>query len=162
MDTNTQTTASVHTDPSTMMTPVIVPSLLSIAKSTRAFLALLLADIGLHPGQDQLLDRLDPLAPVSVSALAEQLSVRPSTVSKMLDRLIETGLVARSANSADARRTMVQLTPDGERVQATVRNVWQRLEIDLAQSLTQDELQVLQSSLTRTGDILTQKLRRLR
>ena len=50
MDTNTQTTASVHTDPSTMMTPVIVPSLLSIAKSTRAFLALLLADIGLHPG----------------------------------------------------------------------------------------------------------------
>ncbi|MAP18661.1 MAG: transcriptional regulator [Aurantimonas sp.] len=135
---------------------------MSIAKSTRAFLALLLADIGLHPGQDQLLDRLDPLAPVSVSALAEQLSVRPSTVSKMLDRLIEKGLVARSANSADARRTMVQLTPDGERVQATVRNVWQRLEIDLAQSLSQDELQVLQSSLTRTGDILTQKLRRLR
>ena len=145
-----------------MMTPVIVPSLLSIAKSTRAFLALLLADIGLHPGQDQLLDRLDPLAPVSVSALAEQLAVRPSTVSKMLDRLIEKGLVARSANSADARRTMVQLTADGERVQATVRGVWQRLEVDLAQSLTQDELQVLQSSLTRTGDILTQKLRRLR
>ncbi|MDX1731464.1 MAG: MarR family winged helix-turn-helix transcriptional regulator [Aurantimonas coralicida] len=162
MDTNTQTTPSVHTDPSTMMTPVIVPSLLSIAKSTRAFLALLLADIGLHPGQDQLLDRLDPLAPVSVSALAEQLAVRPSTVSKMLDRLIEKGLVARSSNSADARRTMVQLTSDGERVQATVRGVWQRLEVDLAQSLTQDELQVLQSSLTRTGDILSQKLRRLR
>jgi DNA-binding MarR family transcriptional regulator len=102
------------------------------------------------------------LAPVSVSALAEQLSVRPSTVSKMLDRLIEKNLVARSANRTDARRTMVQLTAEGERVQATVRGVWQRLEIDLAQSLTQDELEVLQTSLSRTQELLTVKLRRLR
>ncbi|MEF2550763.1 MarR family winged helix-turn-helix transcriptional regulator [Aurantimonas sp. A2-1-M11] len=163
MDTNSQISSSVPTDdPIAIGMPVLVPSLLSIAKSTRAFLALLLADIGLHPGQDQLLDQLDPLAPVSVSALAAQLCVRPSTVSKMLDRLIEKGLVERSTNSSDARRTMVHLTSDGERVQATVRGVWQRLEVDLAHSLSEEELEVLQGSLARTGDLLAQKLRRLR
>ncbi|WP_246233216.1 MarR family winged helix-turn-helix transcriptional regulator [Aurantimonas aggregata] len=145
-----------------MGAPVIVPSLLSIAKSTRAFLALLLAEIDLHPGQDQLLDRLDPNAPISVSALAEQLAVRPSTVSKMLDRLIEKGLVARIANSRDARRTMVQLTPLGEQAQTSIRNVWRRLETDLVASIPADDLAILDRSLARTGELLTQKLRRLR
>lgn len=142
--------------------PVIVPSLLSIAKSTRAFLALLLAEIGLHPGQDQLIDRLDPNAPVSVSTLAEQLAVRPSTVSKMLDRLIEKELVARIANSRDARRTMVQLTPLGEQAQTSIRNLWRRLETDLVASIPVEDLEILDRSLARTGELLTQKLRRLR
>jgi DNA-binding MarR family transcriptional regulator len=142
--------------------PVIVPSLLSIAKSTRAFLALLLAEIDLHPGQDQLLDRLDPNSPVSVSMLADQLFVRPSTVSKMLDRLIEKGLVARTANSRDARRTMVQLTPLGEKAQSSIRELWRRLENDLVSSLPADDVEALDRSLARTDELLTRKLRRLR
>jgi DNA-binding MarR family transcriptional regulator len=142
--------------------PVIVPSLLSIAKSTRAFLALLLAEIDLHPGQDQLLDRLDPNSPVSVSMLADQLFVRPSTVSKMLDRLIEKGLVARTANSRDARRTMVQLTPLGEKAQNSIRELWRRLENDLVSSLPADDVEALDRSLARTDELLTRKLRRLR
>lgn len=142
--------------------PVIVPSLLSIAKSTRAFLALLLAEIDLHPGQDQLIDRLDPNSPVSVSTLAEQLFVRPSTVSKMLDRLIEKGLVARTANNRDARRTMVQLTPLGEQAQISIRALWRRLETDLVSSISVDDLEILDRSLARADELLTRKLRRLR
>lgn len=140
----------------------ILPSLLSIAKSTRAFQALLLAEIGLHPGQDQLLDSLDPANPSSVSMLADQLSVRPSTVSKMLDRLIARGLVARTPNSRDARQTMVQLTPAGEEAQVAIRDIWQRLEADLTSSIPSGDLVALDRSLTHIGDILAQKLRRLR
>jgi len=142
--------------------PLIVPSLLSIAKSTRAFLTLLLAEAGLHPGQDQLLDRLDIHNPINVSTLADQLCVRPSTVSKMLDRLIEKGMVARASSNSDARRTMVQLTAAGEQAQAEVRSIWRRLETDLTSSLSPDEVEVLDRSLVRAGDLLTQRLRRLR
>ena len=142
--------------------PMIVPSLLSIAKSTRAFLTLLLAEVGLHPGQDQLLDCLDAGNPINVSTLADQLAVRPSTVSKMLDRLIEKGLVKRTASSSDARRTMVELTPIGEQAQAEVRAIWRRLELDLTHSLSPEELEILDRSLVRAGDLLTQRLRRLR
>ncbi|MCB8838675.1 MarR family winged helix-turn-helix transcriptional regulator [Aurantimonas sp. VKM B-3413] len=142
--------------------PMIVPSLLSIAKSTRAFLTLLLAEVGLHPGQDQLLDRLDARNPINVSTLADALAVRPSTVSKMLDRLIEKGLVQRTASNSDARRTMVQLTAVGEQAQAQVRAIWRRLEVDLTNSLSSDEVEILDRSLVRAGDLLTQRLRRLR
>lgn len=142
--------------------PVVVNSLLSIAKSTRAFIALLLAEIGLHPGQDQLLDRLDPEQPVSVSVLAEDLAVRPSTISKMLDRLIEKGLVTRLASDSDARRTLVQLTEEGVRAQEQVRAIWQRLETELTSAMDRETLQTLDHTLTSTGDLLARKLRRLR
>ncbi|HDZ74294.1 MAG TPA: MarR family transcriptional regulator [Aurantimonas coralicida] len=140
----------------------ILPSLLSIAKSTRAFQALLLAEIGLHPGQDQLLDSLDPANPTSVSMLADRLSVRPSTVSKMLDRLIDRGLVARTPNIRDARQTMVQLTPMGEEAQVAIRDIWHRLEDDLATSIPSGDIAALNRSLMHVGEILAQKLRRLR
>ncbi len=140
----------------------LVATLLSIAKSTRAFLALLLAQIDLHPGQDQLLVRLTPGEPVSVSALAEQLSVRPSTVSKMLDRLIEKNLVLRESNSRDARRTMVSLTSAGEAAKQRVRKLWLRLEAELGNSVEDSEREALLASLRQVDQLLTTKLRRLR
>ncbi|WP_322189062.1 MarR family winged helix-turn-helix transcriptional regulator [Fulvimarina sp. 2208YS6-2-32] len=139
-----------------------VTSLLAIAKSTRAFIALLLADIDLHPGQDQLLVRLQPNEPVSVSVLAEDLSVRPSTISKMLDRLIEKGLVERGAHKVDLRRTMVQLTPTGEHVRDKVYEVWRKLDIDLIGALDLEERKVLGESLGKIEQLLSQRLRRLR
>ena len=146
----------------TQSPPTIVPSLLSIAKSTRAFLTILLAEIDLHPGQDQLLDRLEMENPLNVSTLADLLAVRPSTVSKMLDRLIERDLVSRSANARDARRTMVHLTASGLEAQRKVREIWNKLEVDLTSSLSKEEISMLDDSLYRAGDILSQKLRRLR
>lgn len=140
----------------------LVPPLLSIAKSTRAFLALLLAEAGLHPGQDQLLDRLEPNVALSVSALAEQLAVRPSTVSKMLDRLIEKDLVTRASSHRDARRTMVTLTEKGRQARILVHATWARLEVDLAGSLTQNEAASLAASLRKADELLSARLRRLR
>lgn len=140
----------------------LVPTLLSISKSTRAFLALLLSEIDLHPGQDQLLHRLEHGETVSVSMLADQLSVRPSTVSKMLDRLIEKELVVRAANNRDARRTMVALTPRGEEVKDKVRTIWSRLEHELTSALQPSDVERLLAALEQVDDLLTVKLRRLR
>ena len=140
----------------------IVPSLLSIAKSTRAFLTLVLTEIDLHPGQDQLLHRLEPESPISVSALADQLAVRPSTVSKMLDRLIEKNLVVRAASNRDARRTMVMLTTEGEAAKRSVRMIWDRIESELVASLNREELSRVSSALDQVDDLLSAMLRRLR
>ena len=140
----------------------IACSLLSISKSTRAFLSLLLADIGLYPGQDQLLDRLELDRPVSVSVLAEQLSVRPSTVSKMLDRLIEKDLVRRLNFEGDARRTMVHLTEPGEEMRARIRSVWSKLEAEVAGNMDTPERDRLAAALAEVDTILATRLRRLR
>ena len=142
--------------------PGLVSSLFSISKSTRAFLALLLSEIGLHPGQDQLLARLEMGRPVSVSALADLLAVRPSTVSKMLDRLIEKGLVRRSSSDGDARRTMVLLTETGKDMQICVHALWRRLEVELVSAMPSTEHQKLAEALTQVETILISRLRRLR
>lgn len=160
--TNALGNGSRHAPISIVDTTHIVPSLLSIAKSTRAFLTLVLSEIDLHPGQDQLLHRLEPDSPVSVSALADQLAVRPSTVSKMLDRLIEKKLVVRAASNRDARRTMVMLTLEGEAAKGAVKVIWDRLEAELVASLDRDELKKVTSALDQVEDLLSAKLRRLR
>ncbi|WP_152047298.1 MarR family winged helix-turn-helix transcriptional regulator [Aureimonas psammosilenae] len=140
----------------------LVPTLLSIAKSSRAFLTLLLADVGLHPGQDQLLQSLIPGETISVSVLADQLAVRPSTVSKMLDRLIDRDLVKRTASSEDARRTMVALTPEGEKARNSVQEVWDRLEAELKSSFGAEEFETQVRVLGKVDELLTTRLRRLR
>ena len=140
----------------------LVPTLLSITKSTRAFLTLLLAEIDLHPGQDQLLHRLELGTPVTVSALADLLAVRPSTVSKMLDRLVEKDLLERIAHRQDGRRTMVILTPEGLAVKNSVQRIWDRLETELTAALSTCEIDNLTSALVQVDDLLKMKLRRLR
>ncbi|MCB8837290.1 MarR family winged helix-turn-helix transcriptional regulator [Aurantimonas sp. VKM B-3413] len=140
----------------------LVPSLLCISKTTRAFNALTLAEIGLHPGQDRLLDQLEVDHPVSVSGLADALGVRPSTVSKMLDRLVERGLVERVPSRSDARQTMVRLLPEGLKAQEAVRNIWKRMEDYLVGAISDDELAAISAALQRTDSVLTTRLRRLR
>lgn len=53
---------------------------------------------------------------VTVTALAERLRVHISTVTGILDRLVQQGLVKREEDPADRRHVVSHLTPDGERV----------------------------------------------
>lgn len=140
----------------------LVTPLFSIAKSTRAFLTLLLAEIDLYPGQDQLLFQLRENGAVSVSFLAAQLSVRPSTASKMLDRLIDRGLAKRMTSSLDARRKTVSLTPEGEAMTLRIAQIWQRLETELGRNLGEAEYHQLSSALRQADHLLVSRLRRLR
>ena len=76
----------------------LVCALLSVSKSTRALTRIKLAERDFHNGQDELLLALDEEAAIPVSKLADELKVRPSTVSKMLERLVRKGLVERSVD----------------------------------------------------------------
>jgi MarR family transcriptional regulator, organic hydroperoxide resistance regulator len=140
----------------------LVRALLSISKSTRAFLALLLSDIGLHLGQDQLIACLQHGEPMSVSTLADRIAVRPSTVSKMLDRLVEKGAVRRVVSAQDARRTMVLLTEEGAALKPRVAQVWARLESELSGGMSPDEARAVKDAMARMDLLLATRLRRHR
>jgi DNA-binding MarR family transcriptional regulator len=137
----------------------LVPKLLSIGKSIRAMMGLKLAELGLHVGQDELLLALVPEATVSVSRLADTLAVRPSTVSKMLDRLVIAGLVERAEDSRDARRTVVRMTSSGVEMQGRICELWQGVENEL-QDLP--DRSVVTHNLQGLQQMLSAKLRRLR
>ncbi len=52
----------------------------------------------------------------SVGQLAEEMRVRPASVTGLTDRLVDHGLIERRADPADRRLVRVALTPEGRRV----------------------------------------------
>jgi len=51
----------------------------------------------------------------TVTELAERLQLAQSTVTELVARSVEAGLIAREGSTSDARVTYLQLTPEGER-----------------------------------------------
>jgi MarR family transcriptional regulator, organic hydroperoxide resistance regulator len=139
----------------------LVPGLVSMAKSVRQLMALKLAPIDVLVGQDQLLGVLDAEHPKSVLDIATELSVRPSTVSKMLDQVGKKGWTLRQGDQDDRRKTLVRLTADGVKVQENVRAVWKRLEDDLVEALGQ-EAEPVATNLACLDQVLAKRLSRLR
>lgn len=109
-------------------------ALLSIAKSTRAFYGIKLASLGFHNGQDELLLAISETG-TQVSVMADQLMIRPSTVSKMLDRLVDRGLVERIGDLQDARRTLIRITPAGLEARQQLLDMRDKVDAELAKAL---------------------------
>jgi DNA-binding MarR family transcriptional regulator len=51
----------------------------------------------------------------TVTELAERLQLAQSTVTELVARSVDAGLIAREGSSSDGRVTFLQLTPEGER-----------------------------------------------
>ena len=142
--------------------PDLVQPLITISKATRQFVAIKLMEIGVVAGQDQLLDALDPDEPRAVCVVAQNLSVRPSTVSKMLDILERRGWCAREADERDMRRTFIRLTQEGQRMRGEVRRIWAEVNGDLARGLAQNDLAALRTALWDVERLVSGRLARLR
>lgn len=135
---------------------------MSSAQSLRALLGLKLAPLGLAAGQDRLLLALDEHGQMSVTALADVLNVRPSTVSKMMDRLMERSLTVRSSDKNDARRTNVELTNEGKALCRKLRVLFESLEADLQSDCTDEEAKRMMEGAALLNEAVGRRLRRLR
>lgn len=103
-------------------------ALLKVAKLYRGTQAQLLAEIGLHPGQDVLLWALgqEPDG-LLVNELADCLSVESPTVTRTLARLETGGWFTRQTVPGDRRAVRIQLTAQGRRVLKQIEATWQTL-----------------------------------
>jgi DNA-binding MarR family transcriptional regulator len=54
-------------------------------------------------------------APISVGQLAEQLMIRDHSAAELVTRLVEAKLVRRKSDPADRRRSLLIMTPAGDR-----------------------------------------------
>lgn len=83
----------------------------------------------------------------TVTTLARQLDVHISTVTGILDRLVQQGLVKREEDPDDRRHVISRLTPEGEEV---LRRLYGAGEQDLAgrlEHLSADDLHALERGL---------------
>ncbi|MFO0693869.1 MAG: MarR family transcriptional regulator [Polyangiales bacterium] len=109
----------------------------------------MLADFGVTGPQRLAIRILGRFPGTSASELAELLSVHPSTVTGIVRRLEEKGLLKRKADSNDGRRSHLILTPAGKKmdqpragtVEAVVKKVLSRYsaaEVAKAQALLEE------------------------
>jgi len=88
--------------------------------------------LGLHPAQLHALQQLTDRPAASLAELAERTHTDPSSVSVVVQRLVERGLVTRTPASDDRRRTELATTAAGR---ALVRRAPEEVERRLERAL---------------------------
>ena len=103
-------------------------TLAKVCRAHRGSVGELLAEVGLHVGQEMVLIELWEQDGLRGGELAGRLGVEPPTVTKMLRRLETCGLVERRQESGDARSFRVYLTSEGSSLEGSVARCWETVE----------------------------------
>jgi len=103
-------------------------ALAKVCKAHRGNVGGMLAEFGLHVGQEMVLIELWQADGLRGGELACRLRVEPPTVTKMLRRLENFGLVERRPDPADARSFRAHLTPEGRALEGPVSRCFERAE----------------------------------
>jgi len=129
--------------------------LAQICHSHRGYASILLAELGLHVGQEMLLLHLWQEDGLTLSQLAERLAVKPPTVTKMLERMQKAGFVECRKDAQDQRVSRVYLSQLGKDLQTPVERVWDVLEERTLTNLTLEERLLLRRLLLQVHANLT-------
>lgn len=124
-------------------------TLAKVCKAHRGSIGEMLAGLGLHVGQEMVLVELWEADGLRIGDLAARLRVEPPTVTKMLRRLENCGLVERRQDPGDARSVRVYLTEQGRALQEPVTRVWEKTEEKAFAGMTPEERQVFHDLLIR-------------
>jgi len=104
------------------------------------------------------LSRLDRLGPMTTAELARREQISPQAMGTTVASLEDLGLVARSADAADGRRSILSLTPEGLAAIRSGRNaVVDRISEVLEGSFAATEIDVLAAAaplIERLADLL--------
>ena len=104
------------------------------------------------------LSRLDRLGPMTTAELARREQISPQAMGTTVASLEDLGLVARSADAADGRRSILSLTPEGLAAIRLGRNaVVDRISEVLEGSFAATEIEVLAAAaplIERLADLL--------
>lgn len=112
-------------------------------------------DVGLTGPQGRLMMvvKRDPGRPQSV--YADVLEVEPITLTRMIDRLEDAGMVERHPDPEDRRAKLVQLTKDGAARVAEMQMIVDAFNEEMMSGFSAAEREALKQAITLLGDRLT-------
>ena len=99
----------------------------------------LMDQIDMHRAQAMVLCRLFNQDGLTQSELADQLSVQGATVTNMLQRMEETGLVSRRRDDDDNRLVRVNLTEAGRERERAITDQFVKLEQAVFEGISDDD-----------------------
>jgi len=89
--------------------------------------------------------------------LAEMTSTEVSTLSRLITRLVQMGLVSRTRSKANSREVIVQLAPKAQALLAQLIPIAETLEGTATRGLSKQDLAVVKRALRRMHQNLTQQ-----
>jgi DNA-binding MarR family transcriptional regulator len=91
----------------------------------------------------------DAKHPIMISDLSRRLHLETPSLTTMIDRLSERGLVKRVDDPKDRRKTLVALTPNGKRVMENICEPYRHLHDKMFGVLDSDERENLTATLQK-------------
>lgn len=96
--------------------------------------------LGVEPGEGHMLSYTSLYGPCPPAELIRVFGYKPSTLTGMLDRLEEKGLVVRDPNPGDRRSFLIRVTAEGTSIAARLRSRLEEFEADVRERVgTRDE-----------------------
>lgn len=106
-----------------------------------------LGDCGLTVGQPKILDFLGFHDGSVQKDIALGCQIEPATLTGLLSRMEEKGLIFRRSENSNRKSIHVYLTPEGKEKQRRVREAFEELERRLFEDMPQEEQEKLKDSL---------------
>ena len=90
--------------------------------------------------------------PITISEVARRLYLETPSITTMVDRLADRGLVERLKDRKDRRKTLVQLTKEGKRLVESIREPGDQLQEEMFGVLGRRERETLRTILQKLRD----------
>jgi DNA-binding MarR family transcriptional regulator len=97
-------------------------------------------ELGVSIVEARLLEHCLQFSPCWISELHRVLGEKSSTLTSILDRLEQAGLLSRKLNRQDRRSRLVFLSPEGKRLALKLRGFHEEFEATLLQHLQESDL----------------------
>ncbi|WP_301109760.1 MarR family transcriptional regulator [Sporosarcina sp.] len=127
----------------------------TIAIQTRKNYAQQLRQLDLHIGQELALFHLWEQEGLTQSQLRNKMGSEASTVSNMLRKLEQDGIVYRTNEGPDHRISNVYLTEKGKQLKVPITKIWEEHEKQMLQGISNEELGTLRNVLYQMKENLT-------
>lgn len=114
----------------------------------------LLEETGLYPGQPPLLFSLSHKNGQSQRELADNLKVKPSTVTVMIKRMEKTALIERKQDEDDQRISRIFITDEGREICNELISIYDRIENEAFANFTPEEKVILRRLLMQLRENL--------
>lgn len=124
----------------------------------RTLRADLLLELGIYAGQDILLKSLAQNDGQTMGDLANDLGVRPPTVTKMVTRMESQDLVRREGSKKDNRRAHVYLTGAGRQLLQSIDAAWAKADAKAFDALKSKDDRRLNKILDRVLSSLDERV----
>ena len=118
-------------------------TVLALQRQSARELAALLSELNLTPAQAEVVTVVGTYGPLSVRGVGEYLVCESGSPSRLVQTLVDRGLLARAVSSQDRRASFLTLTKQGRETLAQLEQLEERYEAELMARFPSDDLEAL-------------------